>query len=87
MACRTGCPTKDCASFAACLRGSGIRVAYANSAGGWDYSRQKSWDSELTAYRDAVAQGIQPSGTTRDKIDAAVAISDKTGKPFRADVE
>lgn len=87
MACRTGCATKDHESFADCLRNAGTRVAYANSAGGWDYSRQKSWDSELTYYRETVAQGIQPSGTTRDKIDAAVAISDRTGKPYRADAE
>ena len=86
MACRTGCPTQDCDSFAACLRGSGIRVAYANSAGGWDYSTQRRWDSELDNYRSAVAQGIQPDGTTQAKIDSAVAISDKTGKPYRADL-
>ena len=85
MACRTGCPTKDCASYSACLRGAGIKVAYSNSAGGWDATTQKRWDSELDNYRSAVAQGIQPDGTSQAKIDAAVAISDATGSPYRAD--
>lgn len=85
MACRTGCPTKDCESFAACLRGSGIRVAYANSANNQDYTAQKKWDAELDYYRDTVRQGIQPDGTTREKIDAAVAMSDITGTAYRAD--
>lgn len=85
MACRTGCPTKDCESFAACLRGSGIRVAYCNSAGNYDYTAQKKWDAELDYYRDTVRQGIQPDGTTREKIDAAVAMSDVTGTAYRAD--
>lgn len=85
MACRTGCPTKDCESFAACLRGSGIRVAYCNSANNFDFTAQKKWDAELDYYRDTVRQGIQPDGTTREKIDAAVAMSDITGTAYRAD--
>lgn len=85
--CTSGCRTRDHDSYSECLRSKGTKVAYANSANNWDYTRQKKWDSELAYYRDTVAQGIQPSGTTRDKIDAAVAISDRTGKPYRADAE
>ena len=84
MACTTGCPTQDCDSYAACLRGKGARVAYANSAAGWDFSAQKKWDRDLAAYKDARAQGIQPSGTTRDKVERAVAISNETGKAYTA---
>ena len=83
MACTTGCPTKDCPSYAACLRDKSPRVAYANSAAGWDYTAQRKHDAELSAYRDARAQGIQPSGTTRDKIERAVAISDATGTAYQ----
>lgn len=85
MACRTGCAEKNHASYAECLRSAGTKVAYCNSANNYDYSAQKRWDSELDYYRDTVRQGIQPDGTTRAKIDAAVAISDATGKPYRAD--
>lgn len=82
MACRTGCPTQGCESYAACLRGSGIKVAYCNSANGLDATREKRWRSELQGYRDAKAQGIQPDGTTRQAIDKANRISDLTGRAY-----
>ena len=84
MACTTGCPTQDCESYAACLRNKGARVAYCNSANNMDYSRQKQWDKTLDAYRDARRQGIQPSGTSKDQVERAVAISNETGKAFSA---
>lgn len=86
MACSTGCPTKDCPSFAACLRGKGTKVAYANSATGLDYSRQKKWDRELDNYRAARAEGMQPEGTAAKDVEHARRVSDQIGAPFRADV-
>lgn len=84
MACRTGCITRDHESYAACLRSAAVRVAYANSANGMDLTAQKRWDSELDAYRAARAEGLQPASTKRKDIDAAKAVSDKTGKAFSA---
>lgn len=84
MACTTGCPTQTCESYAACLRGKSARVAYCNSAGGMDFTAQKAWDSELSAYRDARAAGIQPSGTKRADIERAHRISDATGTAYQA---
>ena len=84
MACRTGCVTKDHQSYAACLRAGAPRIAYANSAGGWDYTQQKKWDADLAAYRSARAEGIQPSGTSRAQVTAAVALSDAKGKAWDA---
>lgn len=84
MACRTGCKTRDHGSYAECLRAGAPRVAYSNSASGRDYSTQKAWDRELAAYKDARAQGIQPSSTKRDSVERALRISDATGKPFQA---
>ena len=86
MACTTGCPTKNCESYAACLRGKSTKVAYANSAAGWDYTRQKKWDSELDLYRKARAEGIQPATTQRKDIEAAMRASDKHNTAFKADV-
>lgn len=83
MSCRSGCPAQDCASYAECLRAANVRVAYANSANGWDLTKQKTWDKELSDYRSAVSQGIQPKGTDRRSIDQAVIISNETGQPFR----
>lgn len=86
MTCRTGCPTQDHESWAACARDSGIRVAYANSAKGFDLTAQKRWDRELDEYGAARAQGIQPRSTKTADIRAAVDFSNKTGSAFTADL-
>lgn len=80
--CTTGCPLQTCESYAACLRQKAPRVAYCNSAGGWDATTQKTWDRDLAAYSDARAQGIQPASTKRDAVERAVAISNETGKAW-----
>lgn len=40
---------------------------------------------ELSAYRTARANGIQPEGTTFDKIRKAEAASRRLGRPYDAD--
>ena len=82
--CTTGCPTQDCPSYAACLRGKRTKVAYCNSASGQDYTAQKQWDRDLAAYQDARSQGIQPSGTSRQQVENAVALSNEVGKAWDA---
>lgn len=82
--CTSGCPTQDCPSYAACLRGKGARVAYCNSAGGRDYTAQKKWDRELNLYADARRQGIEPDGTKTPQIRAAIEKSDQTGEAYKA---
>jgi hypothetical protein len=82
MTCRSGCATQDHRSYAECLRDSVIRVAYTNSANGWDYTKQKKWESELGAYKQARQEGIQPTGTTRREIDRAKRLSDAAQRPY-----
>lgn len=82
--CRTGCATRDHASYSACLRAAAIKVAYCNSAGGQDFTKQKAWDKELDAYQAARAEGIQPATTQMKSIEAAKAISDATGSAYEA---
>lgn len=82
--CTSGCPTQDCESYGACLRNKGARVAYCNSAGGWDYTAQKKHDADLSAYKDARAQGIQPETTQRRDVVAAISQSDKSGTAYQA---
>ena len=84
MSCSSGCPTQDHESYGECLRAKSTRVAYCNSATGNDLTRQKKWDAELQAYRDARAEGIQPAGTSMRKIDQAKKISDRTGHAYDA---
>lgn len=84
MSCTTGCPTKDCESYAACLRGKSARIAYCNSATGQDYTAQKRLDKDLAYYKSAREQGIQPSGTTRAQTMTALHLSDKAGEAYQA---
>lgn len=44
----------------------------------------KKWDSELNAYRQARAEGIQPAGTSMAKIREAERASEVMGKAFDA---
>ena len=55
-------------------------------AGRADSMSQKKWDKELSNYRDARSQGIQPAGTSTAQIQAAHEASDKIGKAYNADV-
>lgn len=45
----------------------------------------KKWTGELKAYRDARAQGIQPSGTTRAHVEAAYSASETLGKAYNSE--
>lgn len=70
-------------TFGACLRAKSLRVAYCQSAAGLDFTAQKKADRELAAYKDARAQGIQPSGTRMAQVEQALKISDSTQTAFQ----
>lgn len=82
--CSSNCATKDHKTFGECMRAKNALVAYCGIAGG-DASAQKKWDRELAAYRSARAQGIEPTGTTMPKIEAALEASDRVGMAFGRD--
>jgi hypothetical protein len=77
--CGSGCLT-----MGACLRGKGIRVGFCQSVKGLDATKEKRWEGELAAYRDARAQGVQPAGTTMSAVRRAMEISDHTGVAYDA---
>ena len=54
-------------------------------AGRADSMPQKKWDAELSAYRDARAEGIQPAGTSMKAIEEAKQASDNLGRAFNAE--
>lgn len=85
MACRTGCRTRDHGSYDACLKDAGVRTYLASPSRGLDGTTQKRWDADLSAYRDARKQGIQPDGTTRRKVEQAVKASDAAGAAYGRD--
>lgn len=84
MACRTGCITKDHASYGECLRSASLRVGWGRSHLGIDRSREKSKESELALYREARAAGVQPATTRTPDIRKAMDISAKAGAAFDA---
>lgn len=45
----------------------------------------KKWTSELQSYRDARAQGMQPSGTSRAHVEAAYKASETIGKAYNSE--
>lgn len=83
MACRTGCPTQDHENWGACLRASNLEMSTGDANNGVVMSKKK-WNAELNAYKNARAQGIQPSGTSMAKVQEAIDISNKTGKAYGA---
>jgi len=82
MTCRTGCKTKDHASYAECLADAGIGTFLVRASKGEDGTAQKKWDRELESYHRARKEGMQPDGTTQKKIDEARRLSDKAGAGY-----
>lgn len=80
--CRSGCKERSHNSYAECLQAANIRVADTiNSPLQSVYDNTKK---DLKAYADARKAGIQPEGTTRDKVQNAHAASNLLGRPYNA---
>lgn len=85
MACRSGCRTKDHASYAECLQSATVQTKAVMTSPLSDmYSKTKR---DLSAYEGARAQGIQPGGTTVEKVREAEQASRVLGRPYNADVD
>lgn len=83
--CTSGCKTKDHASYGECLQDKGVRTYLASPSKGLDGTTQKKWDHELDLYRKARKEGIQPDGTTLNKVTQAMKASDKVGAAYGRD--
>ena len=46
---------------------------------------KRKWEGELARYKQARSQGIQPAGTTMDKIVAAEKASENLGRAYNAE--
>ena len=80
--CRTGCRTKDHASWAECARAANPTVnatVTSNLAGMWSKTK-----TDLAAYETARRNGIQPEGTTVEKVREAEKASKALGRPYDA---
>jgi len=82
VSCREGCTSKDHRSYAECLRAASVTVtAIINSPMQRMFEQTKT---ELSAYKNARANGIQPEGTTIDKVREAETASRRLGRPYDA---
>ncbi len=85
MACRSNCATQDHGSFGACARAANIKVnAVMVSPQRPMFDRTKM---ELSAYDTARKNGIQPEGTTINKVKEAENATRALGRPYNADVD
>jgi hypothetical protein len=65
-------------------KAKGLQLSTGDANGQASMPRRK-WEGELQAYRDARRQGIQPAGTTMDKIVAAEQASENLGRAYNAE--
>lgn len=80
--CRTGCKTKNHSSYAECLQAANPTInATATSGLSSMWSKTKS---DLAAYETARRNGIQPEGTTVEKVRQAETASRHLGRPYDA---
>lgn len=79
--CSSACLTKDHKTFGECMRDKSLNLKPNLS----DTSTTKAWDNELESYRNARSQGIQPAGTSMEKIRDAEQKSQLMGQAFQAD--
>lgn len=81
--CSSSCKTKSHYTFGDCLKDKGVgAIGYKISRGRDDLNRS---DRELSAFRDAVNQGIEPDGTTMQKVQDAVILSNEKGAAYGRD--
>lgn len=73
--CKSGCKTQDHASYGECLRANKPTVWNPTRSGDDLYAKEHLNNLEITEYRAARAQGIQPKTTRLPDIRAAVAES------------
>lgn len=72
--CSEGCPTPGAhRSWGECVRSKATRIGYANSAGGWDLSKEKRFQRENEAYVQALKDGLNPQTPTWPGIRKAYA--------------
>lgn len=59
------------------MRSANMRIMYANSANGWDLTKEKRFRAENEAYRNAVAQGLEPKSVSFKAVREAEAAAER----------
>ena len=71
--------SEDCDCFGCKARTLQLSTGDANSK---SFMSKNKYNKEMDAYKEARRQGIQPGGTTMQKIEAAHKASEALGKPY-----
>lgn len=81
MPCSSGCPTPGAhASWGECVRSKALQVADVEA-----HKHNTGIYRAQDEYRRARNAGLQPESPFKKDVDAAWAITEATGKPYRAD--
>jgi hypothetical protein len=75
--CTSTCITKDHATWGECQRSKNVGVNYTGIN-----TVQRKKDNELSRYKSAIKNGIEPRSTQIKDIVAAERLSDKAGRAF-----
>lgn len=81
--CRSGCREQSHSSYAECLQAANIGIGAGVSSPA-QFAMDKT-KKDLKAYQTARANGIQPGGTTIEKVREAEAASKALGRPYNAE--
>lgn len=81
--CTSGCKARDHESYAECLRSNTPSVRNSTQSVDAMYRRELVNYTEITEYKAARAQGIQPRGSKLHQIREAVAASQQADKPLK----
>lgn len=76
MACRTGCPTQDHGSFGECARSANIATQYLGGTGP-SWSDEKRFRRTNADFRQAVSDGLNPSGVNDKAIRTAYEAAER----------
>lgn len=76
--CSASCITRDHRTFGECMRSKSIQLSpHVNGEYG---KKQKRWDKDLDHYERAVGDGLNPVGTQRHQVDAAIKEAESNGR-------
>jgi hypothetical protein len=70
MACRSGCPDQNHATWGECARSAHVAVQWLGGTGP-SFSEEKRFSRENAAYRDAVKDGLNPEGVSFAAVNKA----------------
>jgi hypothetical protein len=83
--CSSRCATRSHYTFGECLKDKGITAIGYKISRGMESKDMNKTNRELSMFRDAVNQGVMPDGTTEQKVQDAMILSNEVGAAYGED--